>query len=192
MLIACTDKHVLGWHIARSEHTSAWQALFSRIAPPDVVVCDGGQGIHKAVKREWSRTRIQRCVFHVFCSVKQKTTTRPRTNAGVELYGLAKALLRVNTLQQASQWLTSLTQWNARWQLMLSERTRYPDGGVDFTHKRLVQAKDTLPVLGRCLPSLTQSCSVRGKDRYRLPRTRSRAGLTPNCVRCCAGTEECV
>ncbi|AWA44188.1 hypothetical protein DBV13_09395 [Trueperella pyogenes] len=49
VLIACTKSYVLGWHVARSENAAAWQALFNRIAAPDVVVCDGGLGITKAV-----------------------------------------------------------------------------------------------------------------------------------------------
>ena len=93
VLIACTKTHVLGWYVAKGETTRAWQALMSRIAPPDVVVCDGGQGIASAVKTTWPTTRIQRCVFHAYSAVKRKTTTRPRTQAGVDLYSLAQALL---------------------------------------------------------------------------------------------------
>lgn len=37
VLIACTRSYVLGWHVARSENAAAWQALFDRIAAPDVV-----------------------------------------------------------------------------------------------------------------------------------------------------------
>lgn len=33
VLIACTKTHVLGWYVAKSETTHAWQALMSRIAP---------------------------------------------------------------------------------------------------------------------------------------------------------------
>ena len=101
VLIACTKTHVLGWYVAKGETTRAWQALMSRNAPPDVVVCDGGQGIASAVKTTWPTTRIQRCVFHAYSAVKRKTTTRPRTQAGVDLYGLAQALLEVTTFDQA-------------------------------------------------------------------------------------------
>lgn len=43
VLIACTKTHVLGWYVAKGETTRAWQALMSRIAPPDVVVCMVGK-----------------------------------------------------------------------------------------------------------------------------------------------------
>ena len=49
VLIACTKTHVLGWYVAKGETTRAWQALMSRIAPPDVVVCDGGGRVQLSV-----------------------------------------------------------------------------------------------------------------------------------------------
>jgi len=53
VLIACTKTHVVGWYVARGENSASWAALFSRIAPPDVVVCDGGSGIASAVAKTW-------------------------------------------------------------------------------------------------------------------------------------------
>ncbi len=42
VLIACSEPHVLSWHLARAETASAWRSPLSRIAPPDMVVADGG------------------------------------------------------------------------------------------------------------------------------------------------------
>lgn len=109
VLIACTKTHVLGWYVARSETTAAWQALFDRIAPSDVVVCAGGSGIASAVAKLWPGTRIQRCTFHAFSVVKRYTTSRPRTPAGVELYSIAKALLAVSSREESLVWLSELT-----------------------------------------------------------------------------------
>lgn len=57
VLIACSDEHVLSWHLARAGTTAAWRSLLSRIAPPDMVVTDGGSGFASAVAAEWPRTR---------------------------------------------------------------------------------------------------------------------------------------
>lgn len=147
VLIACTKTHVLGWYVAKSETTHAWQALMSRIAPPDVVVCDGGQGIASAVNTTWPRTRIQRCTFHAFSAVKRKTTTRARTQAGVDLYALAQALLTVKTHEQAVEWMSQLATWNTTYKQFLADRTRLPDGRLVPTHARLIQAKNSLNTL---------------------------------------------
>jgi hypothetical protein len=40
VLIARSEKHVLGWYLARSENSRAWKALMDRISPPDVVVSE--------------------------------------------------------------------------------------------------------------------------------------------------------
>ena len=93
--VACTDDAVLGWHLCRDGNSRAWAALVSRIAAPEVAVSDGGDGLAKALRREWPATRVQRCVFHAFCQVRRYTTSRPNLQAGAELYGIAKALLSV-------------------------------------------------------------------------------------------------
>ncbi len=51
ILIACSDGYVLGWYLARSENSRSWEALISRIAPPLLVVSDGGNGFLKAKKK---------------------------------------------------------------------------------------------------------------------------------------------
>lgn len=149
VLIACTKEHVVGWYVARGETSSAWAALFSRIAAPDVVVCDGGTGIASALAKTWPTTRMQRCTFHAFSAVKRHTSSRPRTNAGVELYGLAKALLSIHTREESVAWLGELTAWNDRWKTFLAQKTRLPNNQVVDTHRRLIQARNSLNTLAR-------------------------------------------
>lgn len=48
VLIARSDEYVLGWYLARTENSRAWKALMDRIAPPEVVITDGGSGFEKA------------------------------------------------------------------------------------------------------------------------------------------------
>lgn len=148
MLIACTTDCVVGWHLARSENSQAWAALMARIAPPDVVVSDGGSGFEKARRSVWPATRVQRCTFHAFAQVKRCTTTRPRLQAGVELYGIAKDLLCVKSLDEAARWLAALAGWCARWDAFLEEKV-VVDGRVQFKHERLRKARRGLERLAR-------------------------------------------
>ena len=60
VLIACTEQHVLGWYLARSENSRAYRALMRRIAPPLLVVTDGGDGFEKARRAEWPDTKVQK------------------------------------------------------------------------------------------------------------------------------------
>ena len=61
---------------------------------------DGGTGFKSALKQVWPDTRVQRCVFHAFCQVKRYTTSRPKLQAGIELYALSKELMHIENLNQ--------------------------------------------------------------------------------------------
>ena len=149
VLIARSEEYVLGWYVARSENAAAYKALLARIAPPDVAVTDGGPGFRKACRELWPNTRIQRCAFHAFEQVKRYTTTRPRTQAGVDLYALAKALLKVTTSEEAAAWMASYAEWCSAYGKFLEEETTNEKGKTFLTHERLVKARNSLTALVR-------------------------------------------
>lgn len=148
ILIACTEGHVVGWHLARSESSQAWAALMARIAPPDVVVADGGGGFERARRAVWPETKVQRCTFHAFEQVKRCTTTRPRTQAGVDLYAMAKGLLKVGTPGAAAEWLAGYAKWCSDYEGFLEER-EVVDGRPRYKHERLRKARRGLTKLCR-------------------------------------------
>nr|WP_237746116.1 IS1249 family transposase [Bifidobacterium saguini] len=141
VLIAVAGGHVIGWHIARSERSAAWERLMARIAPPDVLVCDGGGGVLKAARTMWPDTRIQRCLFHVQANVFGLTGMRPRLEAGRRLRRIAVALARVRNKDDAAAWLVSYNQWEQDFAGFLDEQSRYADGSMNDTHQRLVKAR---------------------------------------------------
>ena len=115
-------RHILGWRLACSEHAGAWQALLARIAPPDVVVTDGGAGFAKACHAQWSDTKIQRCLFHISANVRSRTTRNPRHKAGQELYALSQQLTRITNDEQQAAWIGCYTTWCATYKHMLAEK----------------------------------------------------------------------
>ena len=144
VLIAQTPDCVLGWYAARSENSRAWGALMSRIAPPALVVTDGGSGFAKACKRIWPTTRVQRCTFHAYCRIRQATTTRPKLEASQRLYALGRQLTHVTDIEDAQEWIGAYQEWCTRWKDFLEEKTRRPEGGWEYTHERLVRARNSL------------------------------------------------
>lgn len=143
ILIACSDEYVLSWYLARSENSSSWKALLSQIAPPDMVITDGGSGFYKAVKEVWPSTKVQRCLFHVFCQVKRATTSRPRLLAGKEIYKLAKELMKIKTIKEAMEWEEKYYEWARFWNDFLDEKS-YIDGKYGYTHERLRKARKAI------------------------------------------------
>ena len=144
ILICCDEKNVLGWYLCRYEHAGAWTALMNRIAEPEVVVSDGGTGFRKALRDTWPNAKHQRCVFHAFCQVKRYTTSRPNTMAGIELYELAKDLLKVRTREEADKWTERFGDWLVKYKSFLSEMTVDENGNKRPTHERLLKAERSI------------------------------------------------
>lgn len=143
VLIAHDGEHVVSWYMARAETSRAWEALMAPIPAPDVVVCDGGAGFERARRRAWPRTRVQRCLSHAFCQVRRYVTSRPRLQAGRELYALSVELMHLDTLRQADRWVERYLQWCEFWADFL-EDVSYVDGRRVFTHERLRKARSSL------------------------------------------------
>lgn len=134
VLICCSGERVVSWYMARSENPGAWSALMAPIPAPEVVVTDGGSGFAKAVRETWPRTRVQRCTFHAFSQVKRYTTTRPKLQAGRELYLIARDLMGIETLHQAELWVERYLDWCGFWADFLEDRT-VVDGRRVYTHE---------------------------------------------------------
>lgn len=143
VLICMNERYVVSWYLASSENTRAWEALIKTIPAPDVVVCDGSPGFASAVKKIWPTTQIQRCLFHVFNQIKRYTTSRPRLQAGRELYSLALELMHLETIQQAEWWQEKYLDWCVFWSDFLEEQS-IVDGKRVYTHERLRKARMSL------------------------------------------------
>lgn len=144
ILICCDEKHVLGWYLCRYEHAGAWIALMKRIAEPRMAVSDGGTGFVKALKQMWPKAKHQRCIFHVFCQVKRYTTSRPNTMAGIELYCLAKDLLKIKSKVDGEKWVKRFIEWVKKYQVFLNEMTIDERGNKRPTHERILKAERSL------------------------------------------------
>lgn len=148
VLIASTRGRVLAWHLAQSECSEAWAALMLRIPAPVMAVSDGSSGLAKAARAIWPATRIQRCLFHVFESVKRCTTIRPKLDCGRELYTLARKLLKAKDAGAAASWLAEYAGWCTKWECFLREFT-LKDGKRQYTHERLRKARNILNRLAK-------------------------------------------
>ena len=101
----------------------------SPIAPPALVLTDGGSGFATARTKVWPATRVQRCTFHAYCRIRQATTTRPKLAASRHLYALGQQLLHVEGREDAQEWIGAYQGWCTRWKDFLEEKTRRPEGG---------------------------------------------------------------
>nr|WP_170299677.1 transposase [Boudabousia tangfeifanii] len=121
---------VLTWHLARRECTASYEDLLSRIAPPKMVITDGGSGFARAKRKCWPQTHHQRCLFHVYNNVATKTTQTPKLDARKALLRIAKALPKVKTIAQAKTWLQTYQLWKTYYKAFLAEKTLGEYGSI--------------------------------------------------------------
>lgn len=134
-LIARAPRAVVDWHWAAWESSYTWEELLQQLPAPAVVVCDGQKGVLLAIARCWPKTRIQRCIFHVWQNTRTKLSLHPQTEAGRELLSLSKILLKgITTKQSAQKWQNQLKSWEKRHSNLIRERT-YADNPLASQHK---------------------------------------------------------
>lgn len=131
----------VGWHVARREASEEWKRLLARLAPPDLVVCDGDGGLLKALREYWPGTDVQRCLFHVCLAITKLTGRNPRTEPSGQMRELAVQVSRVHDERSAAQWLADWHEWCTRWQGLLDETTTDATGRKRPAHAPLVAVR---------------------------------------------------
>lgn len=134
-LMARTPQAVTTWTWVGWESSHTWEDLLQKLPAPTVVVCDGQKGVLLAIARCWPKVRIQRCIFHVWQNVRTKLSLHPQTEAGRELLGLSKVLLKgITTKPGAQEWQDQLKFWEKRHGNLIRQRT-YADNPQPGQHK---------------------------------------------------------
>lgn len=123
VLTARSRGKVVAYQWCTRESQASWGALFVRVPAPRVVVCDGGPGMHAALKEHWPDTRVQRCLVHLQRNVRKYVTTRSKTVAGKALWGLALKLTRVHAPDDAEAWTRLLLAWEGEFLHLTKART---------------------------------------------------------------------
>ena len=150
LLIASTKTHIVNWVWAKEETTHDYIRLLKPIPEPLMVCLDGGRGAYSAIKRTWPSTQIQRCLVHAQRVVRRYVTSRPRTDAGRDIYRLARNLTRITDLDQAAKWSAQLHNFYVTYKDYLNEKTlSIITGKREFTHLRVRKAYYSLENLDR-------------------------------------------
>lgn len=96
------------------------------------IVSDGLRGLRKRL----SRYPFQYCQFHQLQTVIHKLTNRPRLPASKELLEIAKLLCKTDK----ESFVGVLSEWHARWESFIGERTKDENGKSRYIHKNLRSA----------------------------------------------------
>ena len=131
------------------------------------VVCDGQNGLIKAIKSVWFNIKIQRCLFHVLMNVRQKLTLNPKTQAGQELLCLSRELLKIKSIEHANNWQSKFKTWKDKYYEFINQKSVNPEmGEIWFTHVRLIWAAFNLGklILNKTLFNFLNNCKIKSMN----------------------------
>lgn len=97
--------------------------MLQRMTPPDIAVIDGNGALEYVITTLWPQVKLQRCFFHIRQTMIKHRTLNPRTVPGQQLLTLTRALMKVETKEQAKNWTEQFCQWQSMHAVTLKERT---------------------------------------------------------------------
>jgi hypothetical protein len=157
-LIARTPVYVLNWVWVPYESSEYWLMLLTTLPTPKHVVCNGQNGMLKAISICWSSSIIQRCRFHVWLNIKAKLTLNPESVAAKALLQVGRDLLQVKSKKDANNWKLALGSWYESYQDYVNQRTvkidplpgkrkwHYTHARLRSAYKQLIKVTDDVMV----------------------------------------------
>lgn len=123
LLVALAQGKVIAWQWCDKENKNAYHALFSRLADPLMVVTDGHAAALTEISNCWPDTRVQRCLVHIKRNIRTCASMHPKLPAPQALWGLAKQLVTVRTIEESTYWLTLLHKFYEQFAPWVNEKT---------------------------------------------------------------------
>ncbi|MGP9527053.1 IS1249 family transposase [Glutamicibacter sp. AOP5-A2-18] len=122
-LTAFNGKHIIDWQFCNREKVASWTLMLQRMTPSQIAVIDGNGALESVITALWPEVKIQRCFFHIRQTMIKHLTLNPRTVPGQQLLTLTRALMKVETKEQAEHWTEQFYQWQSMHAVTLKERT---------------------------------------------------------------------
>lgn len=144
-LVARNLSRVRSWMFFERECFAAWDSFLASLPRPEAVVMDGQKGLNKAVQSRFFGVAVQRCLVHVERFVRSRVSTRPKTDAGRELWLLTRSLWDVDSPADAERWRKRFADWQQRHGEFLKERSWSSETGRWwYKHRGLRAARSHL------------------------------------------------
>ena len=104
-------REMIDFTIARAESQSAWEGLLNSLHRRglcgevlELIVSDGGTGLHRAIELVYPRARLQRCWAHKVRNVLEQVLERDQTACARGLAAIYRAESRAQARRAAQRW----------------------------------------------------------------------------------------
>jgi hypothetical protein len=116
------------------------------------ITCDGHRALIKAINKVCKQVIIQRCVVHIQRMCRIWLSSKPKSEAGIQLYGIISKLHLIKSFEERDYWIVDLIRWYEKFENYINEKSYNPiTGRFWFKHKMV---KRSFMVIKKALPNM--------------------------------------
>lgn len=116
------------------------------------ITCDGHRSVLKAIRSTDKSIVIQRCIIHVQRMCRIWLSSKPKSQAGMELLDIVYKLHLIETRSQWGYWVVELIGWHEKHQVFIEEKSVNPETGRYWYKHKMVRR--SFVVIKRALPDM--------------------------------------
>jgi hypothetical protein len=116
------------------------------------ITCDGHHSVLKAIRSTDKGIVIQRCVIHVQRMCRIWLSSKPKSQAGLDLLNIVYRLHLIETRAQWEYWVVELIHWHEKYQHFIEEKSVDTETGrYWYKHKMVTRS---FVVIRKALPDM--------------------------------------
>jgi hypothetical protein len=116
------------------------------------ITCDGHKSLLKAIKKVCKTVTVQRCIIHIQRMCRIWLSTKPKSEAGIELRRIVSKLHLVNDIEEKWYWIVSLIKWYEKHEDFVNAKSYNQETGrFWYTHKMV---RRSFTMIRKALPDM--------------------------------------
>jgi hypothetical protein len=116
------------------------------------ITCDGHKAILKAIKKACKDVMLQRCIIHIQRMCRIWLSSKPKSEAGIELRKVISKVHLIETEADKQYWLKDLVDWHEKHGSFVNQKTYSKETGrYWYTHKMV---RRSFTVIRKALPNM--------------------------------------
>lgn len=116
------------------------------------ITCDGHPSLLKAINKVCKDIQLQRCLIHIQRMCRIWLSSRPKSEAGIELRKIISTVHLIQTEVGKQNWIISLIDWHKRYENYINQKSFNEETGrYWYTHKMV---RRSFTVIRKALPNM--------------------------------------
>ena len=116
------------------------------------ITCDGHPSLLKAINKVCKDIQLQRCIIHIQRMCRIWLSSKPKSEAGIELRKIISTVHQIQTEAEKQNWIMGLINWHQKHESYINQKSINEEtGSYWYTHKMV---RRSFTVIRKALPNM--------------------------------------